>query len=285
MRQRIPWWARIGAKLVLSRIPASYSLWQRLSLFRHGSMDRTDYAFGVFAKHFACSGLSAGQPFVGLELGPGDSLASAVLAAAHGATHTWLVDVGNFASRDLAGYRALAGDLQRRGLPSPSLDDVRDLDGLLERCHASYGVCGIDSLRTIPTASVDFIWSQAVLEHVRRAEFTEYLRETRRVLKPGGIASHEIDLRDHLGGALNNLRVSSRTWEADWMVRSGFYTNRLSQPEILAAFAAAGFAVEVTRVVRWSSLPTPPRKFAPEFRGGDTSIRLTSVFDVLARPA
>ena len=284
MRKYIPWWARIAAKLVLSRAPASYSLWQKLSIFRHGAMDRAGYACDVFEQHFANSGL-AGQPFVCLELGPGDSLASALVASAHGASHTWLIDVGPFASGDLATYREVAAELSRRGLSPPPLDDVRDLTSLLARCRATYGTQGIESLRRIPTASVDFIWSHAVLEHVRRAEFTEYLKETRRVLRPGGRASHEIDLRDHLGGALNNLRISSRVWEAEWMARSGFYTNRLSKPQILDAFAQAGFRVEILRTLSWDSLPTPVGKFADEFRGDDPAVRMTRIFDIVALPA
>jgi SAM-dependent methyltransferase len=164
------------------------------------------------------------------------------------------------------------------------LSRVTSCAQLLSACRATYLTRGIASLREIPTASVDFIWSHAVLEHVRRHEFTDYLRETRRVLRPTGVSSHEVDLRDHLGGALNNLRLSSKVWEADWMTRSGFYTNRLSRKEIMAAFAAAGLDATVIREVRWDSLPTPVDKFAEEFRAGDAGERLVNIFDVIARP-
>jgi len=285
MRPNLPWWARIGAKCLLSRVPVNYSFWQHLKLFRHGAMDRAGYACDVFEQHFARSGLSRGQAFVGLELGPGDSLASAVIAPAFGATHTWLVDVGPFAAPEPGVYAGVADELSRRGLTPPPIAGARDLAQLLAACHATYGTNGIASLRAIPTASVDFIWSHAVLEHVRRAQFVDYMRETRRVLKPTGIASHEVDLRDHLGGALNNLRIPSRTWEAEWMARSGFYTNRLSRDEVIEAMRAAGLALDIVHEQRWDVLPTPTRKFAAEFRSGDPRARLVSVFGVLARPA
>ena len=284
MRELVPWWGRIGAKLVLSRIPAGYSLWRKLHIFTHGAMHQSEYALGVFRQHFARSGLQLGAKFVALEIGPGDSVSSALIAAAHGALHTYLVDAGPFATAEMSVYRGLAQHLRAQGLASPAIDASQDLDSLLAVCRATYGTAGLESLREIPTASVDFIWSHAVLEHIRRHEFAEFMRETRRVLRPGGICSHQIDLRDHLGGALNNMRISSRWWEATWMARSGFYTNRLKKSEILQMFAAAGFEVEVVSVSRWDQVPTPLRVLATEFRGLAADELLVSGFTVLLRP-
>lgn len=42
MRKLTPWWLRIGAKLVLSRLPTGYGLWRKLNLFAHGAMDQTE---------------------------------------------------------------------------------------------------------------------------------------------------------------------------------------------------------------------------------------------------
>src|SRR4029077_10194213 len=105
--------------------------------------------------------------------------------------------------------------------------------------------------------SVDFVFSQAVLEHLPLAQFERFLGESFRVLRPGGVSSHVIDLEDHLGGALNNLRFSRTFWEWSQMSRSGFYTNRLRASEICRSAAEAGFIVSVEQLVRWSSLPTP----------------------------
>lgn len=284
LKPSLPWWMRLGAKLVLSRLPAGYSTWQRLNLFRHGAMQKSDYAVGVFRKHFALSGLRAGEPFVAMEIGPGDSLSSAVIAAAYGATHTYLVDAGEFASSDIAVYREVANRLRDDGFTPPDLDAARDVADVLRICRATYLTRGLASLREVSAASVDFIWSQAVLEHVRRAEFSEFIRETRRVLKVTGLSSHVIDLQDHLGGALNNLRIGSAHWEAEWMAKSGFYTNRLSEPEIVAAFEAAPFAVQRIAEFRWDQLPTARTSFAPEFRDAHVAARHIKTFEVLARP-
>ena len=41
------------------------------------------------------------------------------------------------------------------------------------------------------------------------------------MIRPGGLCSHVVDLKDHLGGALNNLRFSQRVWESRTMAGSG----------------------------------------------------------------
>ncbi len=285
MRELIPWWGRIAGKLVLSRFPIGYRVWHKLSVFRHGAMHDPVYALDVFRKHFAHARVPAGAGFTALELGPGDSVASAVIAAAHGATRTYLIDSGPFATTDLRVYRELCTHLRSQGLRPPNLDSVDDITTLLRVCGGVYGTRGMASLREVPTASVDFAWSQATLEHVRRGDFADMVRELRRTMHADGICSHQIDLKDHLGGALNNLRISSRWWEAEWMARSGFYTNRLRLPEIMRIFQDAGFRVASLSTTRWERLPTPVAAFAREFRNFEPEDLLVKNFTVALAPA
>jgi SAM-dependent methyltransferase len=267
LKSLVPWHARVVGKVVLSRVPAGYGVWRRLHLFSHGLMHEPSYAYQVFDHHFRRTRFADERgPFVALELGPGDSVVSAVIAAAHGARRVYLVDAGPFATRDLSVYARMCDFLAAKGASAPDLAGVVNLADVLERCHAQYDTRGLESLRQIPTASVDLSWSQAVLEHIRRDEFAETMRELRRVMRPGGISSHVIDLKDHLGGALNNMRIPSRWWERDWMARSGFYTNRLRMSEMLDVFRGAGFDVQVDEVHRWDAPPTPVKVMASEFR-------------------
>jgi len=281
---RLPWQLRIVAKLVLSRMPISYDWWKWLGLFKHGAMDDPAYAEGVFLNHFERSGMSSRSGPVCMECGPGDSLFSALVANAHGASRYWLVDSGDFATRDMTRYDAMLLHLARRGLPLPPAATA-SLDALLAHCGARYLTGGLASLREVRTASVDLIWSHAVLEHVRKRDFDETLGEMRRILHPAGVASHRIDLHDHLGGTLNNLRLSETLWESEWMARSGFYTNRLRYSDLIARFAAAGFAVEILGVERWPAPSTPRRSLAVPFRLLPEEELLISAFDVLLRPS
>lgn len=281
----MPWYAKLGAKLVLARLPFDYRTWQRVGLFKHGGMERPEYSLDVFRSHFERSGFARkGEGFVAMELGPGDSLSSALVCFAFGAGRCYLVDTGHYARSDMAAYRTMAAYLGAQGLRTPDLDGVTALDELLERCNATYAVNGLASLRSLPSGEVDFIWSQAVLEHVRLGEFDETLHELRRVLRPDGVCSHRVDLRDHLGGGLNNLRFSGRVWESDFFTRSGFYTNRIRYSRMLESFRLAGFEVEALQVQKWERLPIRRDRLAAEFRTLPDRELCISGFDVILRP-
>lgn len=282
----LPWWSKIGIKILLSRVPVGDSFWRARALFRRGAMDRPDYALVGFERHFEMAGRPNGDSgFTALELGPGDSLFSALVVHAFGGQCCWLVDVGAFADTNLPLYRQMADYLTAQGLPAVEMSTITSISELLEACNAKYLTSGLSSLREIPDESVDFIWSRAVLEHIRRHEFRDTMRELRRMLKPSGACSQRVDLSDHLGGKLNNLRFSDRWWESDFMSNSGFYTNRIRFSEMLEHFSAAGFAVEIKRVSRWDRLPTPKARMARRFRSIDDDELRVSGFDVVLRPA
>jgi SAM-dependent methyltransferase len=286
LKSFIPWHTKIAAKVILSRLPAGYDFWHKLDLFSHGSMDLPEYAHQVFSTHFGRSDFARKRSgFVAMEIGPGDSALSAIIAPSYGATACYLVDAGRFATDDMHAYRNMPSYLASLGRPAPEIGSASNLDGVLAACNARYLTDGLASLRTLPTASVDFMWSQAVLEHVRRDECLPTMRELRRILRPDGICSHRVDLKDHLGGALNNMRLPSDWWEKEWMARSGFYTNRLRFSEMIRIFEEAGFSTEVVGVSQWQEPPIRRQSLAREFRQlSDADLRIKE-FDVLLRHA
>jgi SAM-dependent methyltransferase len=275
------WRVKIGAKLVLSRLPLAYRIWQRLGLFRHGAMDTAGYASHVFNHHYARKRSPSTGGFVALELGPGDSLASALLARCHGADRTYLIDAGDFASKDMTVYAALAMALRSSGIEVPPELDFDSYDAFLDTCRITYLTRGLASLRAVPDASANLQWSHAVLEHVPRSDFAQTMSELNRILAPDGVSSHVVDLKDHLGGALNNLRFSDRTWESHLFRNSGFYTNRIRYSEMMQAFALAGFDSTVVRKSLWEKLPTPARRLARPFRSMATEELRVKGFDVV----
>lgn len=283
MTAKIPWWGRIAAKILLSRFPIGYSVWQRLGLFRHGQMDNSEYAIRVFTSHAEKTGMSNGlRGKTILEFGPGDSISTAIIAWAHGA-RAILVDTGAFVRCDIDPYLGLVRVLSKQRLGPPDLSGCLTITDILARCGARYMTEGLRSLAQIESASVDLIYSQAVLEHVSKREFRETMQECRRILRPNGICSHQIDLRDHLTGALNNLRFSEWVWESKFFATSGFYTNRIRYSQMLDLFDEAGFRVEVTGMQMWDVLPTPWNKLAKEFRKLSVKELCVSVFDVVLR--
>jgi hypothetical protein len=95
-------------------------------------------------------------------------------------------------------------------------------------------------------------------------EFLPLILEMKRVLKPQGIGSHQIDFRDHLQYALNNLRFSERVWESDFMANSGFYTNRIPWAK-MHALLEEYFTVAIKHRNFWPSLPTAQEKMSRPF--------------------
>lgn len=283
MKALIPWWLKIIAKMFLSRVPIGYSFWQNLGLFRHGYMDDASYVLNVFKEHVSRAGLDGElQGKTILEIGPGDSVATAIVAACYGAK-TILIDAGPFAKTDMNAYQKLTETLQHAGLTPPNISAAETLDDVLAICDARYLTQGLKSFSSIETGTVDFIFSQAVLEHVRKHEFLETMRECFRVLTPEGVASHRVDLKDHLGGSLNNLRFSERVWESTFFVRSGFYTNRIRFSEMLALFEDAALIVEICEVRRWKSLPVKRSFLSNSFMCFSDEDLTVSGFDALLR--
>ena len=285
LKRILPWWSKMAGKIVLSRLPAGYRVWERVGLFVHGAMDRPDYAWRVVTGHLAQAGWPDLAGRVVVELGPGDSLATALIGRTLGAREIWLVDAGPFARMDLAPYVRLAAFLRGHGLHPPDVASLGSVDRMLDACGARYETTGLAAMRKIPSQHVDLVFSQAVLEHIRLQEFDPLLVEMRRVLKTDGIASHQVDLKDHLASSLNHLRFSEAVWESPFMTRSGFYTNRLRLKAIVERFQSAGFVTEVSGVRRWPAVPLSRRALADPFRGLPDDELTVSQFDVIARPA
>lgn len=269
LAQHVPWWGKLGLKLALSRAPVPYDVWKRLGIFRHGDMADPDRAIAAFRAHLdrARAVRPVPEPFTMLELGPGDSVLSAGVARAFGAARSFLVDVGSFADRDPALFHGLARALGSvDGAHELRLPEGGDFDAILAALEATYLTEGVASLAAVPDGSVDLIWSSVVLEHVRRDEFDALAAECARVLAPGGVMSHAVDLRDHLGGGLNNLRFSPERWESAAWRDAGFYTNRMSQTEIVSAFERRGFETLRLESRRWPKPPLAREKMHPAFR-------------------
>jgi SAM-dependent methyltransferase len=142
-------------------------------------------------------------------------------------------------------------------LRDPGSEGVRSASDLEERFGIVY-LAPRDARETgLDDRSVDFVSNTATLEHVPPADLVAILRECRRLLRPSGIISSRIDLRDHYSfsnpgvSEYNFLRYSERSWRR--VNSRTHYQNRLRRPDYLRVFAEAGFEVLEERTVG----PTP----------------------------
>lgn len=285
LKSRIPWFVKIPAKIVLSRLPIGARHWQDMNIFRAGPMDQPQYAYDTFKKHFDATGMGDLQGCTVLELGPGNSLLTALFARSFGATRALLVDSERLATEDLSIFAQAEQILSELRRPVSEAGSGLSLNAVLDRLNATYLTDGLASLQSIPDGEVDFLFSNAVLEHIRLSEFAALVKETRRVLKPDGAASHVIDYRDHLQNGLNHLRFSERLWESKFMAGSGFYTNRITWPEMKSIFETVGFHVEPHSLQPWpAGLPTLQKRMALPFRNKPSHELMTMLAHIVLRP-
>lgn len=280
---KIPWYLKMGAKLILAQIPLPYRIWKKIGVFKYGRMQEFKYAHSIFVHHLGIAGLESADKNIQkilLELGPGDSLFSTLLARAYGFKGSFLVDVGNFALSNVIIYRQFAEWLKLHELRVPDLNDATNMNDVLFLLNADYRINGLESLKSIPDKSVDFIFSHSVLQLVKRSEFTDTIMEIRRILAPGGVSTHVIDLRDTLQESLNNLRFNPTFWESKVVYSSGFYTNRLRYNELMDIFSSAGFDVSVASKTEWKTLPVPKKLLNSRFKAMPDDILRINEFTI-----
>lgn len=124
------------------------------------------------------------------------------------------------------------------------------ITGILDTCNCQYLTDGTRSLEQLPSSSIDYCFSNAVLEHISKCDFTKMVDEFFRILKSDGVCVHRVDLKDHLGGGLNKLRFSEATWKGAFFRNSDFYTNHIRFGEMVSIFEQAGFICTLPQVLR-----------------------------------
>jgi ubiquinone/menaquinone biosynthesis C-methylase UbiE len=185
--------------------------------------------FGTHVEQLSAFGFNVDGKDV-LEIGPGSSLWTAYLCRTHGARSVVAIDHRRY--------------LIERNCPDGALDQVK----YLSTCNAE---------RTgLQSSSFDLIYSHAVLEHVHSPRLV--LSEMWRLLRPGGLISHQIDTRNHLDFSrpMEHLALPEWVWFLMTSSRSS-YTNRLTIPMWRNLFAAGGF--DVLAAIETGSLQHPDR--------------------------
>lgn len=257
------WILKIFIKIILKRIPFSYSIWKKLGIFKHGKMDNYDYAKNLFFGHLEdMRTIYAQENPIIMEIGPGDSIASAICAKIYNPQKVYLIDVASYANKDIDFYKKFIKKINNEDIDlGISPDDFNSFSQLLDLCKASYLTNGLASFKEIETDTVDYIFSHSVLEHVRTSEINTLIKEMYRILKKEtGVMDHNINYKDHLDESLNSLRFPKSFWESSLIANSGFYTNRIPASEMHQFFVKQGFNVFNEKFGRWPSLPIK-RKF------------------------
>jgi SAM-dependent methyltransferase len=235
-----------------------------------------------------------------LEFGPGWSLGTGALLVAAGAQRYVGADLFPLAALAAEPYRHLRDEIardhdvvrspehaSRRAEMLRRFDEVVRLDGSPDAGFDESRLawrCPVDAAATpFGDGEFDVVLSNATLEHVR--DPPAVVRESLRVVAPGGVGFHQIDFRDHRDFArpLEFLKVGPSQWEAVFAapgqelppdlppgrIRAAFeYTNRWRVSDFVRAFESAG--AEILAVERNLTRPLDSEEhaqLAPEFGG------------------
>ena len=195
------------------------------------------------------------------EMGPGQYLLHPFLEYQLGADREVLLEIDDFADEyaqiDMAGLSLEHEYEAVRMLPEQM--DGASWHSCLKRINAAYKTNGLTGYREIPDGSMDYVFSFSVLEHIRKREFAETLREVYRFLSPGGVSYHAVDFTDHFGGKKNHLRFTESVWEDEVHYKMDNYTNRLSCSEMCSMMKEIGFTVLKVRRKQFCRLPVSRR--------------------------
>lgn len=283
-----------------------------------GGTNFAEYCYCIWLRHLArarAGGMEA-FPRVVAELGPGDSIGVGLAALLSGAHRYVALDA--LAHADPAGNLRIFDELVqlfRRRAPIPGRDVLpetglgagdtafpvdligeRELETALADARVEW-LRGIVAGKSTPDvldyrapwgrlssadeASVDFLVSNAVMEHV--ADLGDAYMAMRRWLRGGGIASNQIDFRSH-----GLFRAWDGHWACpDWLWRlfvgrRPYLLNRepLATHREMAAIAGLE-ELQVSRV----ELAAVSKRLAPRFAGMSTEDRVTSsAYLLLRRP-
>jgi 2-polyprenyl-3-methyl-5-hydroxy-6-metoxy-1,4-benzoquinol methylase len=139
-----------------------------------------------------------------------------------------------------------------------------------------------DMTRVLPVpAQFDYITSISVLEHVPAADVPQIVNKCYSLLKPAGVVSFVIDMRDHYVdfdqsiSDHNFLRYSDRAWNM-FFNSTLHHQNRLRFTDYLQVLKEARF--EIVNYSLWEA-PLNGTKIHPSFREkyDDTTLAVTTL--------
>lgn len=262
-------------KLFISILNLDYIFLKKIKIGRHGAMDNIDYALLVFKKHLYYFNYKKNSAI--LELGPGDSSFTYDISRVLGFKEVHLIDKGFFFDSKK--------QHDNKNAISTYFKDYISENKILENsnCSLNYSVNGLDSIKKIPSSSIDFLFSHTVLQHISLNQIEAYIKNLSRITKKNSIQSHTIDLKDMINESLNQLKFSNSFWESSLVKKSFFYTNRLRYSDYLFLFKKYNFEIVHEKVNKFNFLPINYNSLDPQFKDYDLDELKISGFDIVLR--
>jgi hypothetical protein len=234
-----------------------------------GGTSSARYCYAVWLRHLVLA-MEFGMtkiPDSVMEIGPGMTIGSGLAALLSGSSHYSAVEINSYHHPSISTMDMLEELLalfkNRAAIPDqaefpklkPYLNHYRFPDHILSpsRMQANLSINRLEKIKTairqpqqpnaikitrystLPAAidpAVDFLFSQAVLEHVSETE--HYYQKFYQFLKPQGLMAHQIDFKCH--GITREWNAhygySARHWDIMWGKRPFILNRKLPQEHI-----------------------------------------------------
>ncbi len=215
-----------------------------------------------------------------LEIGPGNTLLLAIIFLLNGAKKVYLVDRFKQIFNDslnLTLYKLFLKNFNDNNT-SYSKEDFKSI----KKKIIYFSKNAIENFNELENGSIDFIFSNAVLEHVSDLDLA--IKKVSLLLKKDGYTFHYIDLKDHFHVMdkcyLNFLKYSRTLWNfiGD--------TNRLRYPDYILLFTKHKFEIleiEQNKTNALSKIKKIKGGFDKDFRDlSETELSILD-FNVLAK--
>jgi SAM-dependent methyltransferase len=130
--------------------------------------------------------------------------------------------------------------------------DGANIESIFGRANIVYRAPGDATKTGLPNNSIDLVYSNAVLEHVPESMIHDLTVETKRILRPNGVAYHVIGLHDHYAGfdkkvsKVNFLRHPEWIWRI-FVKNKISYHNRLREKQFIRIMESHGGKIETIR--------------------------------------
>jgi SAM-dependent methyltransferase len=264
LRRPMRWIAKALVQDVLSVLPRGDALNYRLQRHVTHSLPVSDAMLRMHAKEAAGHlqavrkhGAVEPRDAVLYEFGAGWDLVGPIVLATLGVTRQVVVDIRANARLDLVN-----DTLRRVGRLAPELGSARDVSsrelatiGELEDRFGIRYAAPCDARRTdLPSNSIDAITSTFTLEHIPEPDIAAILEECARILKPAGVVSFAIDMKDHYSyfdprlSPYHFLSIPDRRWR---LVNPPLhYQNRLRLSDYRRLVTDAGLTIVEEHVRR-----------------------------------
>jgi hypothetical protein len=287
-----------------------------------GGTDSARYCYSVWLRHLILgmrTGVVRSMPKIVAELGPGDSIGIGIAALLSGAQKYFALDLVRYSN--LQKNLEIFDDLVSMFAASSRIPDDFEFPFLYPRLD-SYDfpahLFGLNQLReslaparvaairssiahsdaeesmisykapwnapeVIEAGSVDFVFSQAVLEHVDDLDGVYFAMQ--RWVKPGGIMTHQIDFKCH--GKANNWNGHWTYSDFVWKIivgRRSYLLNRQPHSVHVKLIEESGFAILNDTVLRSASV-LRRAQLASRFRSlSDDDLTTSGAFIVAVAP-